>query len=340
MSRVALDGMGGDLAPAATAEGAIAAAREGIEVALVGDEQLLGAEIERLGGAPAGLRVVHAPDAIEMGDHAAREAIRRKESSVFVGLQLVRDGEADAFVSAGNTGAVFVVALVQLGRLPGVERPAIGAVIPFPKGQTLLLDAGANVECRASQLVQFAHLGSTYMRAARGVPEPRVGLLNIGEEGSKGSPLTIETYERLSESGLRFVGNIEGRDLGAARADVIVTDGFTGNMVLKVGEGMIDLMMGELRAAARSSWRGRLGGLLIRPAARSVRARLDYRIHGAAPLLGIDGAVFIAHGASDARAIESAIRSAAEDVDRGALAALRSAVEAARDAEEAAPGEE
>ena len=250
--------------------------------------------------------MVHAPDAIEMGDHAAREAIRRKESSVFVGLQLVRDGEADAFVSAGNTGAVFVVALVQLGRLPGVERPAIGAVIPFPKGRTLLLDAGANVECRASQLVQFAHLGSTYMRAARGVPEPRVGLLNIGEEGSKGSPLTIETYERLSESGLHFVGNIEGRDLGAALADVIVTDGFTGNMVLKVGEGMIDLMMGELRAAASRSWRGRLGGLLIRPAARSVRAQLDYRIHGAAPLLGIDGAVFIAHGASDARAIESA----------------------------------
>ena len=340
MTGIALDGMGGDLAPAATAEGAIAAAREGIEVALVGDEQRLGVEIERLGGAPAGLRVVHAPDAIEMGDHAAREAIRRKESSVFVGLQLVRDGEADAFVSAGNTGAVFVVALVQLGRLPGVERPAIGAVIPFPKGRTLLLDAGANAECRASQLVQFAHLGSTYMRAARGVPEPRVGLLNIGEEGSKGTPLTIETYERLSESGLHFVGNIEGRDLGAARADVIVTDGFTGNMVLKVGEGMIDLMMGEMRAAASRSWRGRLGGLLIRPAARSVRAQLDYRIHGAAPLLGIDGSVFIAHGASDAEAIENAIRSAAEDVGRGALAALRSAVEAARDAEAAQPGEE
>ena len=328
MTRIALDGMGGDFAPAATAEGAITAARDGIEVALVGDEQRLQAEIERLGGAPAGLRVVHAPDVIEMGDHAAREAVRRKESSAYVGVRLVRDGEADAFVSAGNTGAVFVVALLELGRLPGVERPAIGAPIPFPKGLTLLLDAGANAECRASHLVQFAHLGSSYMRAARGVAEPRVGLLNIGEEGSKGSPLTIETYERLSESGLRFIGNIEGRDLVENRADVAVTDGFTGNVVLKLGEGLMELLMGELRSAAATSWRGRLGGLLIRPAARKVRDSLDYRAHGAAPLLGLDGSVFIAHGTSDAFAIASALRSAAADVERGALAALREAMEA------------
>ena len=334
MTRVAIDGMGGDLAPAATTEGAIAVAREGIEVALVGDEQRLAAEIERLGGAPAGLRVVHAPDVIEMGDHAAREAIRRKESSTYVGVALVRDGEADAFVSAGNTGAVFVVALLELGRLPGVERPAIGAPIPFPNGLTLLLDAGANAECRASHLVQFAHLGSSYMRAARGVAEPRVGLLNIGEEGSKGSPLTIETHERLSESGLRFIGNIEGREMVENRADVVVTDGFTGNVVLKLGEGLMELLMGELRSAAERSWRGRLGGLLIRPAARRVRDSLDYRAHGAAPLLGLDGSVFIAHGTSDAFAIANALRSAAADVERGTLAALRGAMAAAEGAGE------
>ena len=334
MTRVAIDGMGGDLAPAATTEGAIAVAREGIEVALVGDEQRLAAEIERLGGAPAGLRVVHAPDVIEMGDHAAREAIRRKESSTYVGVGLVRDGEADAFVSAGNTGAVFVVALLELGRLPGVERPAIGAPIPFPNGLTLLLDAGANAECRASHLVQFAHLGSSYMRAARGVAEPRVGLLNIGEEGSKGSPLTIETHERLSESGLRFIGNIEGREMVENRADVVVTDGFTGNVVLKLGEGLMELLMGELRSAAERSWRGRLGGLLIRPAARRVRDSLDYRAHGAAPLLGLDGSVFIAHGTSDAFAIGNALRSAAADVDNGTLTALRGAMGAAEGAGE------
>ncbi len=334
MTRVAIDGMGGDQAPAATTEGAIAAAREGIEVALVGDEQRLAAEIERLGGAPAGLSVVHAPDVIEMGEHAARAANRRKESSTYIGIELVRDGEADAFVSAGNTGAVFVVALLELGRLPGVERPAIGAPIPFPNGLTLLLDAGANAECRASHLVQFAHLGSSYMHAARGVAEPRVGLLNIGEEGSKGSQLTVETFERLSESGLRFVGNVEGRDMVENRADVVVTDGFTGNVVLKLGEGLMELLMGELRQEAARSWRGRLGGLLIRPAARRVRDSLDYRAHGAAPLLGIDGCVFIAHGTSDAFAIANALRSAAADVERGTLAALRGAIEAAEGAGE------
>ena len=329
MTRIAIDAMGGDLAPAATTGGAIAAAREGIEVALVGDEQRLAEEIARLGGAPAGLSVVHAPDVIEMGDHAAREATRRKESSISVGVRLVREGEADAIVSAGNTGATFVVALLELGRLPGVERPAIGAPIPFPGGLTLLLDAGANAECRASHLVQFAHLGSSYMRAARGIPDPRVALLNIGEEGSKGSQLTIETHEQLSESGLRFIGNIEGRELVENRADVVVTDGFTGNVVLKLGEGLMELLVGELRREAERSWRGRLGGLLIRPAARRVRDSLDYRAHGAAPLLGIDGSVFIAHGSSDAGAIASALRSAAADVERGALAALRGAMEAA-----------
>ncbi len=335
MTRIALDGMGGDFAPAATTDGAITVAREGIEVALVGDERRLGEEIARLGGAPAGLHVVHAPDVIEMGDDAARGALRRKQSSAYVGVGLVRDGEADAFVSAGNTGAAFVVALLELGRLPGVERPAIGAPIPFPRGVTLLLDAGANAECRASHLVQFAHLGSSYMRVARGVAEPRVGLLNIGEEGSKGSALTIEAHARLQRSGLHFIGNIEGRDLVENVADVAVTDGFTGNVVLKLGEGLMELLMGELRRSAAQSWRGRLGGLLIRPAARRVRDSLDYRAHGAAPLLGIDGAVFIAHGTSDAGAIASALRSAAADVERGALPALRAAMEAAEQAGEA-----
>ena len=323
MTRVAVDGMGGDLAPAAQVEGTLAAVRAGIEVTLVGDEARLAPEIARLGGAPDGLRLVHAPDVIEMSEHAARETLRRRDSSIFVGLQLVKDGEADAFVSAGNTGAVLAIAVIALGRLPGVERPAIGVVIPVPSGVFLLLDAGANAESRSSHLVQFAHLGASYMHAARGVPEPRVALLNIGEEGSKGSPLTIEAHERLAGSELRFVGNIEGRDLPWDRADVVVTDGFTGNVVLKLAEGVIAMMLDEFQRAARGSWRARLGGLLLRPAARGIRDKLDYRLHGAAPLLGVDGAVFIAHGSSDAAAIESAIRRAAEAADRGTLDALR-----------------
>lgn len=326
MTRVVVDGMGGDLAPEAPVAGALAAARAGIEVSLVGDEARIASEVARLGGAPPGLTFVHAADAIQMGEHAAREALRRRDSSIYVGMRQIKAGEADAFVSAGNTGAVLAIAVVVLSRLTGVERPAIGVVIPIPAGQFLLLDAGANAESRASHLVQFAHLGASYMRVVGGVAEPRVGLLNIGEEGGKGSQLTIEAHERLEASGLRFVGNIEGRDLPAGRADVVVTDGFSGNVALKVAEGVIDMVLEELRQAAATSWRARLGGLLLRPAARGIRDKLDYRLHGAAPLLGVGGSVFIAHGASEAAAVEQAIRRAAEAADRGVVEALREAV--------------
>ena len=328
MTRVVLDAMGGDFAPAATVEGAAAAARAGLAVTIVGDEQRLRAELAAHAGAAPALEVVHAPGVAEMGDHAARDAVRRRDTSIAVGLQLVQDGAGDAFISAGSTGAVLAVALVRLGRLPGVERPAIGAVIPAPCGEFLLLDAGANAESRPAHLVQWSRLGSSYMRATRGVEEPRVGLLNIGAEESKGSPLTVEAHAALAGSGLRFVGNIEGRELTSCHADVIVTDGFTGNVALKVAEGVIAMVLDELRAAASRSLRARLGGLLLRPAARSIRDRLDYRRLGAAPLLGVDGTVFIAHGSSDARAIENAIRRAAEAAEAGLVDQLRTAVEA------------
>ena len=191
MTVIAVDAMGGDGAPAAVVAGAAAAARSGIEVALVGDQAVLAAELVRSGGAPAGLRVVHAADAIEMGEHAALEARTRRDSSIYVGVQLVKDGRADAFVSAGNTGAVFTVALLSLGRLHGIERPALGVMLPVPLGATLLIDGGANAEVRASHLVQFAHLGVGYMRSVMGVAEPTVGLLNIGEEPTKGTHLAI-----------------------------------------------------------------------------------------------------------------------------------------------------
>ena len=349
MKRVVLDAMGGDFAPAATVAGALAGARAGFAVTIVGDEQRLRAELatqlgaeSAAGSLPGGLEVVHAPGVVEMGDHAARGAMRRRDTSIAVGLQLVRDGAGDAFVSAGNTGAVLAVALVRLGRLPGVERPALAAAIPAPCGEFLLLDAGANAESRPSHLVQWARLGASYMRATRGVAEPSVGLLNIGAEETKGSPLTVEAYAALAASGLRFVGNIEGRDMLSCHADVVVTDGFTGNVALKLAEGAIAMMLDELRAVAAQSLRARLGGWLLRPASRAIRDRLDYRQHGAAPLLGVDGAVLIAHGSSDARAIENAIRRAAEAAEAGVVDALRSAMEtsdaeAAEAAEAAAP---
>jgi glycerol-3-phosphate acyltransferase PlsX len=318
MSVIAVDGMGGDDAPGVVVEGAAAAARDGIEVAIVGDAATLEREIARLAprGAPLALRVVHASDVIEMGDHAAMEARTRRDSSIYVGLQMVREGRADAFVSAGNTGAVYALSLVLLGRIKGIERPALGGVFPLPTGPVLILDVGANAEVRASHLVQFARIGIAYMREVIGVPDPSAGLLNIGEEPTKGTPATIEANAALTASGLRFVGNVEGRQVFSHAADVVVCDGFSGNVLLKTAEGVIDVLFRELRSAASATLLTRLGGLLLRPALRGMVRRMDYRQYGAAPLLGVNGAVFIGHGRSDARAIESAIRTAAVAVDR------------------------
>ncbi len=325
MTVVALDGMGGDFAPGAAVGGAVRSAARGIEVVLVGDAALLDAELERLGGAPPGLRVVHAPDAIGMQEHVGRETLRRRESSIHVALELVKRGDAEAFVSLGNTGAVLALALAVLGRLPGVQRPALGALIPRSSGPKLLLDAGANAEAKVSHLVQWAQLGAAYMRAVVGVADPAVALLSIGEEPTKGSPLTIETHRVLSESSLRFLGNVEGRDVALGDADVIVTDGFTGNVVLKVMEGTVTLMLDELRTAARHSLPSRLGGQLMRPALGEVGRRLDYRQYGGAPLLGMNGVVIVGHGRSDEQAAESAIGAAAAATRQRLLEALSAA---------------
>ncbi len=328
MTVVALDAMGGDFAPRSTVEGALRAAERGIEVALVGDAEALGRELERHGGGSSGVRVVHAPDTIEMSEHASLETRRRRESSIYVAMELVKRSEADAFVSLGNTGAVLSLALAVLGRLPGVERPSLGVIIPRSRGPTLLLDVGANAESRPSHLVQFARLGVEYMRAVVGVEDPAVALLNLGEESTKGSQLTIEAHEGLnacaSQSGLRFVGNVEGGDIVGSDVDVIVTDGFTGNVALKLIEGMVTTMFDELRDAARGSVRARVGSRLLGPALREIRDRFDYRRYGGAPLLGVDGVVIIGHGRSDAEAVANAISTAAMASQRSLLEALAS----------------
>lgn len=338
VSRVALDAMGGDDAPAVTVAGALRAAAAGIEVALVGDEAEVERELDRAladadaggqdaGGARERLRIVHAADRIGMEEHSAREARSRRDSSIYVGTDLVQRGEADAFVSAGNTGAVLATALVLLGRLPGVERPALGVVLPAASGPRLLVDAGANAESRASHLVQFAHLGDAYARVALGVTRPRVALLSIGGEASKGSSTVVDAHGALAATDLHFVGNVEGHDLIATSAvDVIVADGFSGNVALKSIEGVIAMVWEELASVARSSARGRLGGWLLTPELRATRRRLDYRRYGGAPLLGVGGLVYVAHGRSDARAIESALRSASEGVRGGLLATIAGSV--------------
>ena len=340
MTAVALDAMGGDDAPRVTVEGALEAAAGGIEVILVGDSEVLGHELNWLtvakGGSakatPTNFRIVHAPDRVAMGDHAAREVRRQRQTSLYVGMELVKSGDASALVSMGNTGAGMATALVVLGRLKGVERPALGAVIPAGDGNVLFLDVGANADARTSHLVQFAHLGSAYMQSVYGVEYPRVALLSIGEEPSKGSALVIEAHEALAQADIskggriRFVGNIEGRDLLTQQADVIVADGFTGNVALKIAEGLVSYLFDSLRTAARSSLRAKVGGLLLYPSLRGVRDRLDYRVHGAVPLLGVDGGVFIGHGRSDGHAVASALRTAQTAVDRGMLPALAASI--------------
>jgi glycerol-3-phosphate acyltransferase PlsX len=323
---IALDAMGGDDAPRSMVGGALLAAAGGIDVAIVGDSEVLGQELNRRGGAPSHLRIVHAPDVVGMGDKAAREARRQRETSLYVGMELVKHGEAAALVSMGNTGAAMATALVVLGRLKGVERPALAALLPTAnEGRVLLLDVGANADARPSHLVQFAWLGSAYMHAVHGVESPRVALLSIGEEASKGSNLVVETHEMLAQDlKVQFVGNVESRAIftGEAGVDVIVTDGFTGNICLKLAEGLVGVLFGELRAAATGGLRSRLGGALLLPALRGVRNRLDYRQYGAVPLLGLAGGVYIGHGRSDDHAVANALRTAHHAAEQGMLEAL------------------
>ncbi len=313
----------------------MAAARQGARVVLVGNESALAEELVRQSTAPgpfgqAGgeLTLRHAADVITMDDHAA-DVRRRKDSSVMIATRLVKEGEADAVVSMGHSGATMAAALLVLGRLPGVERPAILANVPTRHGFAALLDAGANADAKPAYLQQFAVLGSAFVRSVWGVRDPSVGLLSIGEEPHKGNELARAAHELLASTpGIRFHGNVEGRDVLAGTTDVVVTDGFTGNVVLKLAEGEARELFAWVREALTSSFRARLGGLLARPALRAVGARMDPSEYGAQPLLGVDGYSFIGHGSADAKAVESAVRTAVRAVASGALPRTKEALAA------------
>jgi glycerol-3-phosphate acyltransferase PlsX len=301
---IALDAMGGDRMPDAAIDGALAASRDGLPVLLVGDEATLRAGLARRDGQ---LEVVHAGDVIGMDEHAA-EVRRRRDSSVSVAARLVKEGRASALVSMGHSGATMAAALFAVRRAPGVERPAIVANIPSKRGPVALLDVGANADCRPRMLQQFAVMGSAYARLVFGRDDPGVGLVSIGEEPSKGDELARASYPLLAETpGIRFHGNVEGRDLLAGTTDVMVTDGFTGNVMLKLAEGEARVLFDWIREALRADLRSRLGALLARPALRSVAARLDPGTYGAQLLLGVGAPAFIGHGSSDARAVRSAL---------------------------------
>lgn len=291
--------------PDAAVDGALAAAAEGVEVILVGDEPTLRSALDARRG---GLEIVHAGDVIGM-DEAAAEVRRRRDASVTVAARLVQEGRASALVSMGHSGATMAAALLGFGRLDGVERPAIVANVPAANGLVTLLDVGANADCRPRMLQQFAVMGSVYARLVHGIDDPSVGLLSIGEEPGKGNELVRDAHPLLAATpGIRFHGNVEGRDVLAGTTDVVVTDGFTGNVVLKLAEGEARVLFGWIREALGSDLRSRVGGLLARPALRSVADRLDPSTYGAQPLLGVGAPAFIGHGSSDQRAVRNALR--------------------------------
>jgi glycerol-3-phosphate acyltransferase PlsX len=323
---IALDAMGGDYAPTETVKGALLAVREtDVEVALVGLPDVLEAELARQGHGepPPSVRVVPASEVVGMHEPAAQAVRQKRHSSINEALRLVKEGEASAVVSAGNTGAVVASALLVLGRLGGIKRPALGAYFPTGRYGVLALDVGANADCKPSYLVQFAHMGSIYMERVYGVKRPRVGLLSIGEEEGKGNALTREVYDRLQHSPLNFVGNVEGKEIMNGEVEVVVSDGFTGNVAVKMGEGMAEFMFRELKKAVGARLRYRLGALLMLDALRGMRRRLDYAEYGGVPLLGVNGVVVICHGRSHAQAIKNAIRTAKEAAASGMLEAMQ-----------------
>jgi len=324
VSRIALDAMGGDQAPAETVAGAVEAASRGVDVVLVGDRETLEAELESHG---VDLPVVHAAEVIGMEEDPARALREKPESSIVVCARLVASGDVEGFVSAGSTGAAMAAAAVIVGRLPGVLRPTIASVFPTPGSPTVVLDSGANPEVKPIHLLQFAVMGAVIAQVYLHLDDPRVALLNIGEEPGKGRALEREAYTLLEQAHLRFVGNVEGRDLVTDRADVIVTDGFTGNIFLKTTEGAAQMVAGwVMEAISRVPAEAQA---LILPELADLRRRIDYEETGGAHLVGVDGVVVIAHGASSRRAVANALRMAAEGAERDLVGLVASGIASA-----------
>jgi phosphate acyltransferase len=337
--KIALDAMGGDKGPAETVKGAVLAARNyDIEIALVGPPGVLEAELHKLAKVPPGISIVPAGEAIDMEEDKIVQAVRnRRDASINVAHHLVRDGEAQAVVSPGNTGAVMASAITVLGRIRGIERPAVATLLPYNEGRVLLLDIGANPECKPSYLVQFAQMGSVYMEKVIGIENPRVALLNIGEESVKGNDLTKEAHERLSDADINFIGNIEGVNVHKGMAEVIVTDGFTGNIALKVGEGLADYILEQVTSVIKSSPLFVAAAIMVKPALRRALRRLKYEEYGGAYLLGVNGVVVIAHGRADASAINNAIRVAKIAAESGLIETMRTSLGARVPAEAVTP---
>jgi glycerol-3-phosphate acyltransferase PlsX len=326
--RIILDAMGSDTHPTPEVQAAIEASQFfGDEILLVGPADLLREEIKAASGNTAKVRVIHAPEVIEMADKPAENARRKAQNSMSIGMELIKSGDGDAFVTAGNTGGAMATALFTLGRIKGVKRPALTALFPVKGGHCVVSDIGANAECKPEYLFQFAIMGSVYAQKVLNISSPRVGLLSNGEEAGKGNQLVKEVFPLLENSGLNFIGNVEGKELFGGQVDVVITDGFTGNVLLKSSEAVAKFLVDLLREELISSLQTKLGALLAKPAFNVLKKTMDPAEVGAVPLLGIDGLVFVGHGRSEAPALVNAIRVARQAVEVDLLAAIRAAIQ-------------
>ena len=325
--RVALDAMGGDKAPGEVVLGAIQAAREySMGVYLVGREDAIRAELAKHDTSGLDLPIVHTDEFIEMDEHPVSAVRKKKNASMTLALQLVRDGSALGAVSAGNSGAMMAASLFTLKRIEGVDRPALGTVFPTRDGVSFVLDVGANTDCKPEYLQQFALMGSIYMERIFSVASPRVGLLANGEEETKGNELVIQTHQLLKAHaktlGINFIGNVEGREIPSGGADVVVCDGFVGNVVLKLSEGLAETLLGMLRTQMTSSLPNKLAAAVLQPGLRKVFRRMDYAEYGGVPLLGINGSAIVSHGRSNAKAIKNALRVARQTSETDVVGAI------------------
>ncbi len=326
--KIVVDAMGGDYAPAEIVAGAVEAVKElGIEVILVGEEEAVNRELSVHQAEKLPISVVHAPEIIGMGEPPAVALRKKRNSSIVIATKLVKEGAGDAVVSAGSTGAAMGAALLGLGRIKGIHRPAIASVIPTIKGFTLLLDVGANAESEPQNLQQFAVMGNIYSSKILGAKNPKVGLLNIGEEETKGTPLYLEAYRLIKETeSINFIGNIEGRGITGGVADVVVCDGFVGNVVLKFGEGLAGDLMSMIKEELTKNFFAKIGAAMVFSQAKGLKKRIDYAEYGGAPLLGVNGVCIISHGSSHARAIKNAIRVAKECVDTKVVTLIKESI--------------
>ena len=324
--KIVLDAMGGDHAPEVTIHGAVWAARDfGLEVQLVGRPEIIQAELKKHDTGGLVLPIIPASEAIEMNEHPANAVKAKKDSSMVIGIQMLKRGEINAFVTMGNSGGALAAALLHLGRIQGIKRAAISTVYPSmtESGFCFLLDIGANADCKPEYLYQFALMGSVYAERVLGISNPRVAIVSNGEEEGKGNILVQDTLPLLKNGPFNFVGNVEGKDIPAGLADVVVTDGFTGNVIIKLSEGVAQMLMRIIKAEIKARPLAMIGGILAKSALKAVGKKLDYREFGGAALLGVDGVVIIGHGRSDAYAVRNAIRIARQAVESNVIGSIK-----------------